>query len=195
MCTPTKFTEPAVAGATPYCEQADNETAMVYPCLSFPVLTVGLLWWTHAPSCMCPQLQPRTHSRPFGMSPFGQTESSPWICLLKLKFQHWSLSTLSGQQASSGTLLKFPICPRRLVGKGDSQGEGTFPLSQFPTRDAPIPIPFLPFPFLLPGYMGIFLAALVVWDLLQAFSRYSVRIVLHVDVFLMYLWKELSSTS
>ena len=41
--------------------------------------------------------------------------------------------------------------------------------------------------------MVIFLAALVVWDFLPAFSRYSVRIFPHVDVFLMYLWEEVSS--
>ena len=50
------------------------------------------------------------------------------------------------------------------------------------------------FSFILPGYMMIFLAILFVRDL-PAFNRYCVRIVPHVDVFLMYLWEEMSSMS
>ena len=107
-----------------------------------------------------------------------------------------------GPQASSHTLLSSlwssaSVQADLLAGEGGSQGEGTFPLSRLPPRGAgPLPIPpLLLFPFILPRYMGIFLAALVVWDLLQAFSRYSVRTVPHVDVFLMYLWEEVSSTS
>ena len=54
--------------------------------------------------------------------------------------------------------------------------------------DMQVPSQFLFSPlFILPSYVVIFLAALVVWDLLTAFSKYSVRIVPHVDVFLMYL--------
>ena len=49
------------------------------------------------------------------------------------------------------------------------------------------------FSLILPSYMVIFLAFLVRWDLLPAFCMYSMRIVTHVHVFLMYLWKEGSS--
>ena len=45
------------------------------------------------------------------------------------------------------------------------------------------------------GYVAIFLVALFVCDLLQAFNRYSVRIVSHVNVFVIYLWEEVSSIS
>lgn len=36
---------------------------------------------------------------------------------------------------------------------------------------------------------------LVVWDLPPTFSRYSVRIVPHVNVFFMYLWEEVTTMS
>ena len=49
--------------------------------------------------------------------------------------------------------------------------------------------------FIPSSYMVIFLVTLVVWDLLPTFSIYSVRIGLFVDVFLMYLWEEVSSMS
>lgn len=53
-----------------------------------------------------------------------------------------------------------------------------------------VPSRFLPCPFLvLPGYMVIFLAILILWDLLPAFSRYSMRIVSQVDISLVYLWE------
>lgn len=69
-------------------------------------------------------------------------------------------------------------------GSGSSQGEETFPLSQLPPRGArPIPIPLFSL-FVLPSYMAIFLAPLIVWNFLPAFSRYSMRIVPHIDVFL-----------
>ena len=42
---------------------------------------------------------------------------------------------------------------------------------------------------------GEFLAFWEVWGLLPAFSRCSVGVVPHVDVFLMYLWEEVSSMS
>ena len=51
------------------------------------------------------------------------------------------------------------------------------------------------FPFILLCYIVIFLVALVVWSLLPVFSGYSVWIVPHVVIFLMYLWEEVSSTS
>ena len=79
--------------------------------------------------------------------------------------------------------------------ESDSLCEGTFPLSQFPTRDTlPILIPFS-FSFILPGYLVIFLAVLIICYLLPEFGSYSVTVVPHEDVFLMYLWEEVSSMS
>ena len=43
--------------------------------------------------------------------------------------------------------------------------------------------------------MVIFPAALAVLDLQTGFSGYSVRIVPHIDVFLIYLWEGVSSMS
>ena len=54
---------------------------------------------------------------------------------------------------------------------------------------------FLLFFFQPIGYMVIFLAILILWDLLSVFSRYSVRIFPQVDVFLMCLWEKVSSVS
>ena len=85
---PTKFTASVVIGATPCCEHADSEAATAGPQPSLCVLTMGLLWQTHAPSCVHSQSQPGSHSRPFGMSPHSQTVSSPWVCPLKPEFQH-----------------------------------------------------------------------------------------------------------
>ena len=42
---------------------------------------------------------------------------------------------------------------------------------------------------------GDFLGPSVVWGPLPVFSRYSVRIVLHIDVFLIYLWEKVSFMS
>lgn len=54
---------------------------------------------------------------------------------------------------------------------------------------------FFFFPFILPSYLEIFLVFSDVWGLLLVFSRFSVRIIPHIDAFLMYLWEEESSTS
>ena len=51
------------------------------------------------------------------------------------------------------------------------------------------------FSFILSCHLEILLALSEVWGLLPTFSKYSVRIVTHRDVFLMYLWEEMSSTS
>lgn len=72
-----------------WCEHTKNEAAVVGQCPSFMcALTMGLLWWTSAPSCAHPQLQPGPHSRSFGLSPCIQTESFLWVCLLKPELQH-----------------------------------------------------------------------------------------------------------
>ena len=54
---------------------------------------------------------------------------------------------------------------------------------------------FLFFHVVLPGNVVTFLVALVVWDLQPVSSRYSVRLVPDVVVFLMCLWEEVSSIS
>lgn len=60
-----------------------------------------------------------------------------------------------------------------------------------------LPLPFFFFfkPFVLLGYMVIFLATLVVWDLSPTFSIFSIRIVLFINVILIYLWEEASFLS
>ena len=78
------------------------------------------------------------------------------------------------------------------AGEGGAPGEETFPVLQLPSRDTRS---FFPFPPTLLRYMVIFLVVLITEGLLPEFSRYSVRIVPHVNVFLMYLWEEVSSTS
>ena len=75
--------------------------------------------------------------------------------------------------------------------EGTSQCAETFPFSQLPPRGAgPFPIPFCLFFFCPAQLHGDFLALLEVWSLPPAFSRRSVRVIPHVDVFLMYLWGE-----
>ena len=68
---------------------------------------------------------------------------------------------------------------------------GDIPLSQLPHRGAgPVTISFS---FFCSAWLCVILpAASIVWDLL-VFSRYSLRAVPRVDVFLMYLWEEVSS--
>ena len=73
---------------------------------------------------------------------------------------------------------------------------GTCPLPHHtpPTRGSgPILLPLL-FSFFLPGYTGLFHVLSGVWGLLVVLSRASVRTVPFVDVFLMNLWEEVSST-
>ena len=170
-----------------------------------------------------PQLWLGPHFRPFGLSPCSHAESSPWVCLLKPEFQHpaavhtsrcmslagecskvattlcTDLSPFCLTQAGCCTLLRASDTPF-LSGSSPSQWR-VFPgwgnLSSFtaPSRGAgPILIPFF-FSFVLPSYVVIFLAPLVVWDLLPVFSRYSMRIIPPAVVFLMYLCEEMSFTS
>lgn len=71
--------------------------------------------------------------------------------------------------------------------------QSPFPSKSLPWRTALGPISFLPF---LPDYLCIFLTALVVQGvLLPGSSECSLRIAPHVDVFLVHLWREVSSMS
>ena len=83
------------------------------------------------------------------------------------------------------------------TGEGAAQGEGTFPLHSFFPRDKSCPDSCLCFhPIWSYGDLScIFFFFFVFWDPPPAFSKYFVRIIPHVDVFLMYLWDEVSSTS
>lgn len=78
----------------------------------------------------------------------------------------------------------FPGCGNFSYFSAPSQGCRSHPASSF----------FF-FPFILPSYLEIFLVFSGVWGLLLVFSRFSVRIIPHIDAFLMYLWEEESSTS
>ena len=85
----------------------------------------------------------------------------------------------------------FLTCLVSLPMQGLPRVRKPFHFSYLPPRDTGL-IP--PPPFIFPGYMVIFLAILVLWDLPES-STYSVRIVPHVDVFLMYLWERMRSIS
>ena len=89
-----------------------------------------------------------------------------------------------------------PSVPATLRGgEGASLGTGTFLLSQLSRRGTasdPTPPPFF-FPMFFHTQLhGDFLGLSVVWGLLPVFSRYSVRVVLHIDVFLIYFWEKVS---
>jgi len=96
----------------------------------------------------------------------------------------------------SSEALKLPLCPCwSPAGEGMSQSVGTFPLLQLlPKGTASIQIIFLFF-FSPTKSHGGFLAFLEVWGLLPVFSRHTLWIIPCVDVFLMYLWEEVSFTS
>ena len=139
-----------------------------------------------------PQLRPRPHSSSFGLSLSSQLQFSPQVFPLKSKFQRsasartsrhsswagdfsevvWPLFCLPQACCTVLSLWSFLSVQADLLAvEGSFQGEGTFSLSQLPPRvTGPIPIPFF-LPFILSSYLVIFLAILIVWDLLPAFSR------------------------
>ena len=93
-----------------------------------------------------------------------------------------------------------PYVPADLcMGERTSLNGGTSPYLQLPTRSA-VPSYFLSssfslLPFILPGYVGIFLVLLGVQGPLLAFSRCCVGTASRVDVFLIHLWGERNSMS
>ena len=94
-------------------------------------------------------------------------------------------ATFSSYFWGSLSLLNYPP-----AGEGGSCGEGIFSfiaLSQecrSCTHSFLSLSLFLSLSFILLSYMVLFLTALVLWDFLPVFSRYSVKIVPHVDVIL-----------
>lgn len=67
--------------------------------------------------------------------------------------------------------------------------------SAFPRcRNHPDSFFFFFFPFILPGYLVVFIVALITWDL-PVFNRCTLRIIPYVDLFLMYLWEKVISMS
>ena len=198
VCMPTEFTEPVEARATPYCEHADNEASLVDPCPSFHVLTIGLLRWTHTPSCVCPQFWPKSHLRSFGLYLRSHTKSFPWVCPLKPEFQHPGSVHTSRYVSQTGMCkyMAWALSAAPAVPCGDT---GQLRHSPFQPLRLPVYLGGPPswcrrFPGWT-GYVGIFPVALFICDLLQTFHRYSVRTVSCVNVFLIYLWEEVSSIS
>ena len=110
----------AEAKAAPHHEHADNEVPMA----------------DSGPSCTHPLCWPGPHCSPFGLSSCSQTESSPWVCLLKPEFQH--PATAKEVPRVRETFLFHSAFP------------GVHVLSKFL------------FFFVLPGYVGIFLIVVVV---------------------------------
>ena len=86
--------------------------------------------------------------------------------------------------ALSSEHLKLTICSAWLPSRW--RGSPFLFHRSLPRAQVPSLFPFFPLSFVLPSYVVNLLAALVVWNLLSAFSRYSVRIVPDVDLFLMY---------
>ena len=154
----------------------DKGSSLLWRARAFSMYTTGCSpYHTPAPSgCLC-----------------SQPQCSPQVCPLKPEFQHPAPARTSGcaSQAEERRAVAWLIL---LSSEGASQSVGTFSLSQLPPRGtSPVPIPF--FSFALPSCVEILLAILGVGDILPAFSRYFVRIVPDVDVFLLYLWAEVSS--
>ena len=165
------------------------------------------------------------HSSPFRLSPCNQPHSFPQVCHLKPEFQcpapactsrHVSQAGECGRVARTICAGLFPFCLSQtgcctllwasealflswlisllVRGLPSVKEPFLFHRSHLGVQVASCFLFFL-FSFVLPSYIEIFLALLGVWDLLLTLSRYSLRIVPHLDVFLMYLREELSSTS
>lgn len=167
-------------------------------------------------------MQSVPHSSPFRLSLHSQPQSFPQVCPPKPELQrsapvHTSKCASWAGECSEVTQticaglslcstccklvaallskpLRLPFCPADLLTSEEaSRSERTLPLSQLrPRNTGPITVP-LP-SFCHPTWIcGNFLTILAVGDFLPAFSRHSVRTVSCVGVFLMYLWKKVSS--
>ena len=139
----------------------------------------------------------------------AQPESSPWVCPLKPEFQHPATAHTSRRVSSAGKcskvaqticaglslfcLLQAGCCTLLWVSEAPYLSRLTFQLVKgVPSVREPFPFySSLPgtqvlsrflfvFPFVLAGHVVILLAALVVWDLLAAFSVYSAIFMFHM---------------
>lgn len=156
------------------------------------------------------------------LSLWRQTQSPTWVCLLESQFlgdeagMHSPAMLIFLAVYFPFFFLQTVCCSFLLDCKTHSnqsdlsasektyQKWGTCSLSQLPPWGAgpiPIPLPLSPFSFILsfPSYLtkhpGSFLDFSKVWCLLSVFSRCSTWIFPLIDVFLMILWEEVSSTS
>lgn len=119
---------------------------------------------TQAPFCTHSELWSRAHCMSFRLSLHSQTESSPWVCLLRPEFQHPSAAHKSrcasgagecSEVARSSVLVSVYFAAASWMlrsalshwsslsvlvdipaSKGSSQGEETFILSWLPLRIA-----------------------------------------------------------
>ena len=133
------------------------------------------------PSITCTLfVQPGHTPSPLGCFPIAKPRPTPGSALWNLSFSIQSLPTPSGRclglrseaiwpgpsvgslysagwQASPYTLLSslwssLSVLVDLMVSEGGCQGEGSGHLSQLPPRSAgPVPLPLLPFPFILPS--------------------------------------------
>lgn len=179
------------------------------------MVTMGLLWWTKAPLYAHSQLWTWPHSKPFRLSWHSLTKSSPRSICWSPSFSTQPLHTPTGaphgwggaERWSGPSLLVSVSClpqarcftflwaMRLLIcSYGPPNMSKHFPFHSFLLGvQVASYSSFSVFLFVWYSYMVNFLAALVLWDLLQEFSVYSVRTVAHVDVFLMHLQEALSS--
>lgn len=164
---------------------------------SFPCPSLVLTWPTLQPftavsmqpiSVLSPVLSPEAwvtlHTAP---CPCGhqQVHVSDWGPLQDGQdLLSRSLSVLPAAAAFSSEPMKllFGAGWPSSQGKGFS-GWGNLSCCTAPSQGCRSPQDSSPAPFILPGYMAVFLAVLVLWDILSAFSRYSVRVFPCVDVF------------
>ena len=196
----------------------------LHPSLWACILTMGLQWWTGAPSCTHLQFWlGLDHTLATAAVSAQITPVFSWVCLLKLEFSTQSLSTPAVMHLGLGStgwwqgsqgddteplcwFLCFTCCAHLWASEASFLSWLISPLVKellkvrehflfiAPSQGtSPVLIPI--FAFILSGHMVIFLTFFVFWDPPPAFSRYFVRIIPHVDVFLMYLWDEVSSTS
>ena len=143
--------------------------------------------------CLGSDLQsPSLSSQPPPTPAGEQTSLSGWWVLVSTNPLCGNLSNLPSEPlllCSPPWLQSFPPPPPVSTSEGASYCVETFPPLQLPPRGAgPVPILLCLFFFCPTLVHGEFFAFWEVWGLLPAFSRCSVGVVPHVDVFLMYLW-------
>ena len=128
-----------------------------------------------------------------------------WMCVSGWDMQGGGPDHPCGSRSvlpATDQLLHFPlslwsflsILPYHPTGWGSFPEREKFTFVQLPLRGtSPVLLPPF-FSFTWPGYVEIFIILPGIWGLLLVFSRCPLRIVPSVDVFLMWLWEEVSST-